>query len=150
MLTNFCNMLFICFTLFSLLNLFFVFYLGSQVAVSYRPCVVTCLWTQPIGFVQSTWQLTKIASNEGTTTQLCYNCNSCKAGLLAELKKEWSRANAILIIILIALIIVYLVGFFAFRHAMTELLTDFILNCCGQLKLRKQVKIGMWIKIRSI
>ncbi|XP_074329350.1 protein TORNADO 2 [Apium graveolens] len=57
-------------------------------------------------------------SNE--QTQLCYACDSCKAGLLDNLKTEWRRANIILIITLVALIIVYLMGCFAFRNAKTE------------------------------
>lgn len=57
-------------------------------------------------------------SNE--QTGLCYSCNSCKAGLLENLKKEWRRANIILIITLVALICVYLVGCCAFRNAKTE------------------------------
>jgi hypothetical protein len=57
-------------------------------------------------------------SNDQTT--LCYNCDSCKAGLLANLRKEWKRANVILIITVIVLIVVYLIGCFAFRNAKTE------------------------------
>ncbi|KAJ4959579.1 hypothetical protein NE237_026690 [Protea cynaroides] len=53
-------------------------------------------------------------------TQLCYACDSCKAGLLANLKKEWRRVNVILVITLIALICVYLMGCCAFRNAKTE------------------------------
>ncbi|KAK7317767.1 hypothetical protein RJT34_02262 [Clitoria ternatea] len=53
-------------------------------------------------------------------TQLCYDCDSCKAGLLATLRVEWRRANVILIITLVALIVVYLIGCFAFRNAKTE------------------------------
>ncbi|XP_043695883.1 protein TORNADO 2-like [Telopea speciosissima] len=56
-------------------------------------------------------------------TQLCYACNSCKAGLLANLKKEWRRVdNVILVITLIALICVYLVGCCALfiRNTKTE------------------------------
>jgi len=53
-------------------------------------------------------------------TQLCYNCDSCKGGLLANLRKEWKRANVILIITVIVLIVVYLVGCCAFRNAKTE------------------------------
>ncbi|KAK3428819.1 protein TORNADO 2 [Eucalyptus grandis] len=52
--------------------------------------------------------------------QLCYNCNSCKAGLLANLKKEWRRADVVLLITLVALISVYLIGCCAFRNAKTE------------------------------
>ncbi|CAL0313198.1 unnamed protein product [Lupinus luteus] len=53
-------------------------------------------------------------------TQLCYNCDSCKAGLLATLRIEWRRANIILLITLVALIAVYIIGWFAFRNAKTE------------------------------
>lgn len=57
-------------------------------------------------------------SNE--QTQLCYSCSSCKAGLLANLKTEWLKADIILIITLVALIVVYLLGCCAFRNAKTE------------------------------
>ncbi|XP_057422325.1 protein TORNADO 2-like [Lotus japonicus] len=57
-------------------------------------------------------------SNE--PTKLCYNCDSCKAGLLATLRTEWRRANVILIVAVVALIVVYLMGWFAFRNAKTE------------------------------
>ncbi|KAK4751699.1 hypothetical protein SAY87_020497 [Trapa incisa] len=53
-------------------------------------------------------------------SQLCYNCESCKAGLLASLKKEWRRADIVLLIALIGLIWVYLIGCCAFRNARTE------------------------------
>ncbi|KAK4493398.1 hypothetical protein RD792_017702 [Penstemon davidsonii] len=57
-------------------------------------------------------------SNE--QTQLCYSCNSCKAGLLANLKKEWRKADIILLMTFIGLICVYLIGCCAFRNAKTE------------------------------
>ena len=53
-------------------------------------------------------------------SQLCYSCDSCKAGLLASLSKQWRKANIILIIVLILLICVYLFGCCAFRNAKTE------------------------------
>ncbi|RZC74111.1 hypothetical protein C5167_049590 [Papaver somniferum] len=53
-------------------------------------------------------------------TQLCYGCDSCKAGLLANIRSEWRRVDIILLITLIALICVYLVGCCAFRNAKTE------------------------------
>ncbi|KAJ8438985.1 hypothetical protein Cgig2_018896 [Carnegiea gigantea] len=53
-------------------------------------------------------------------SELCYSCDSCKAGLLASLRKTWRKANVILIITLIALICVYLIGCCAFRNAKTE------------------------------
>ncbi|MQL79764.1 hypothetical protein Taro_012209 [Colocasia esculenta] len=53
-------------------------------------------------------------------TQLCYNCNSCKAGLLGNLRSEWRKANVALIIAAVALIWVYLIACSAFKNAQTE------------------------------
>lgn len=47
---------------------------------------------------------------------LCYNCNSCKAGVLASLKKSWRKVSVINIVILVILVIVYVVACAAFRH----------------------------------
>ncbi|KAL8553566.1 hypothetical protein ACS0TY_002033 [Phlomoides rotata] len=44
---------------------------------------------------------------------LCYNCDSCKAGVLASLKKSWRKVS---IINIVMLIIVYVVACAAFRH----------------------------------
>ncbi|KAK4749594.1 hypothetical protein SAY87_027043 [Trapa incisa] len=49
--------------------------------------------------------------------QLCYSCSSCKAGLLGNLRGEWSKANVILIVTLVILICVYLTACSAFRNA---------------------------------
>ncbi|XP_031483233.1 protein TORNADO 2 [Nymphaea colorata] len=57
-------------------------------------------------------------SNE--QTQLCYGCDSCKAGLIANLRREWRRADVILLCTLIGLVVVYLAGCCAFRNAKTE------------------------------
>lgn len=51
---------------------------------------------------------------------LCYNCNSCRAGLLGNLRKEWRRANLILIVAVVILIWVYVVACSAFKNAQTE------------------------------
>lgn len=53
-------------------------------------------------------------------SQLCYNCNSCKAGLLGNLRHEWRKANIILIVSVVVLIWVYLIACSAFRNAQTE------------------------------
>jgi len=47
---------------------------------------------------------------------LCYECDSCKAGVLASLKNDWRRVAALNIIMLIFLVIVYTVGCCAFRN----------------------------------
>lgn len=48
--------------------------------------------------------------------QLCYDCNSCKAGVLATLKKSWRKVSVINIVVLIILAIVYVIGIAAFRN----------------------------------
>ncbi|KAL5728818.1 Tetraspanin-2 [Ranunculus cassubicifolius] len=53
-------------------------------------------------------------------SQLCYGCTACKAGLLGNLRKEWRKANAILIITIVVLICVYIIGCCAFKNAQTE------------------------------
>ncbi|KAL6544023.1 Protein TORNADO 2 [Orobanche gracilis] len=53
-------------------------------------------------------------------TQLCYSCDSCKAGLLANLKKEWRKAYILLAITLVALIFISLSGCVVFRKAQKE------------------------------
>lgn len=53
-------------------------------------------------------------------SQLCYNCISCKAGLLGNLRKEWRKANIILIVTVIVLIFVFVIACSAFRNAQIE------------------------------
>ncbi|EPS74025.1 hypothetical protein M569_00725 [Genlisea aurea] len=47
---------------------------------------------------------------------LCYGCNSCKAGLLDNIKSDWKKVAVVNIIFLVFLIIVYSVGCCAFRN----------------------------------
>lgn len=49
-------------------------------------------------------------------SQLCYECNSCKAGVLASLKKSWRKVSVINIVVLIILVIFYVIGCAAFRN----------------------------------
>jgi len=53
-------------------------------------------------------------SNE--TNVLCYNCQSCKAGLLDNIKSDWKKVAIINIIFLVFLVIVYSMGCCAFRN----------------------------------
>ncbi|CAL4929123.1 unnamed protein product [Urochloa decumbens] len=57
-------------------------------------------------------------SNE--ETRFCYSCNSCKAGLLQNLRREWRRADIILAVAVAALVVVYVMGCYAFRTAKTD------------------------------
>ncbi|OIW19461.1 hypothetical protein TanjilG_09481 [Lupinus angustifolius] len=47
---------------------------------------------------------------------LCYNCQSCKAGLLENLKTSWKKVSVVNVVFLVFLIIVYAVGCCAFRN----------------------------------
>ncbi|KAK4727851.1 hypothetical protein R3W88_032768 [Solanum pinnatisectum] len=47
---------------------------------------------------------------------LCYTCESCKAGLLDNIKSDWKRVAVLNIIFLVFLILVYSVGCCAFRN----------------------------------
>ncbi|XP_044471476.1 tetraspanin-3-like [Mangifera indica] len=48
--------------------------------------------------------------------QLCYQCDSCKAGVLATLKKSWRKVSVINIVVLIILVIFYVISYAAFRN----------------------------------
>ncbi|EEF36006.1 tetraspanin-3 [Ricinus communis] len=48
--------------------------------------------------------------------QLCYSCNSCKAGVLGSIRKSWRKVSVINIVILIILVIAYVIGCAAFRN----------------------------------
>ncbi|XP_047946144.1 tetraspanin-2-like [Salvia hispanica] len=50
-------------------------------------------------------------------SQLCYNCESCKAGLLGNLRREWRKANVILIVTVVVLICLYVIACNAYKNA---------------------------------
>ncbi|PON48422.1 Tetraspanin/Peripherin [Parasponia andersonii] len=70
-------------------------------------------WTAPATFNSSNPDCSAWG-NDPTT--LCFNCQSCKAGLLDNLKSDWKKVAVVNIIFLIFLIIVYSVGCCAFRN----------------------------------
>ncbi|KAL9371839.1 hypothetical protein Peur_036979 [Populus x canadensis] len=70
------------------------------------------LWSSSGGAVYST----DCNTWNNDQQQLCYSCNSCKAGLLANLRKSWRKVSVINIVILIILVIAYVVGCAAFRN----------------------------------
>ncbi|KAF8378498.1 hypothetical protein HHK36_029840 [Tetracentron sinense] len=53
-------------------------------------------------------------SNDQQT--LCYDCMSCKAGVLANLKKEWKKLAIFNVCLLIFLVVVYTIGCCALRN----------------------------------
>ncbi|NP_001306838.1 tetraspanin-3 [Elaeis guineensis] len=48
---------------------------------------------------------------------LCYQCDSCKAGVLASIRHSWRKVSVINVVVLIVLVIVYVVGCAAFRNS---------------------------------
>ncbi|GFS33725.1 tetraspanin7 [Actinidia rufa] len=58
---------------------------------------------------------TRVAASHQTTAVLL-TCQSCKAGLLDNLKHDWKRVAVVNVIFLIFLIIVYSIGCCAFRN----------------------------------
>lgn len=71
---------------------------------------------------ETTWAVGGVATNpdcakwSNDQEQLCYNCDSCKAGVLASLKKSWRKVSVINIVVLIILVIFYVIGCAAFRN----------------------------------
>jgi hypothetical protein len=51
-----------------------------------------------------------------SNSSLCYNCQSCKAGVVATVKRDWKRVAVVCIVFLVFIIIVYSVGCCAFRN----------------------------------
>ena len=48
---------------------------------------------------------------------LCYECESCRAGLLATLRHQWHKANIALVVATVSLVFLYLVGCSAYKNA---------------------------------
>lgn len=71
------------------------------------------LWNPGGGLVGSNPDCTRWSNDQ---EQLCYQCNSCKAGVLASLKKSWRKVSVINIVVLIILVIFYVIGCAAFRN----------------------------------
>ncbi|XP_004507785.1 tetraspanin-8-like [Cicer arietinum] len=71
-------------------------------------------WTKPANAPNTTNPDCDAWNNDPTI--LCFNCQSCKAGLLQNLKTDWKKVSIVNIIFLIFLIIVYSIGCCAFRN----------------------------------
>ncbi|XP_038902578.1 tetraspanin-3-like [Benincasa hispida] len=71
------------------------------------------LWTGVDGMMPINPDCTKWNNDQA---ELCYNCDSCKAGVLASLKRSWRKVSVINIVVLIILVIAYVIGIAAFRN----------------------------------
>ncbi|GMH16620.1 hypothetical protein Nepgr_018461 [Nepenthes gracilis] len=52
---------------------------------------------------------------------LCFDCQSCKAGVLQNLKRDWKKAAIVNIIMLVFLVVVYSAGCCAFKNNRMEI-----------------------------
>ncbi|KAJ0704970.1 hypothetical protein HanPI659440_Chr14g0568451 [Helianthus annuus] len=48
---------------------------------------------------------------------LCYDCDSCKAGVLEDVRRDWHRLSILNIIMVLLLILIYFVGCCAYQNA---------------------------------
>ncbi|XP_072959285.1 tetraspanin-6 [Typha angustifolia] len=48
---------------------------------------------------------------------LCYGCDSCKAGVLEQVRRDWHKLSVLNVVVLIILIAIYSLGCCAFRNA---------------------------------
>ncbi|KAM7472863.1 hypothetical protein LguiA_011046 [Lonicera macranthoides] len=57
---------------------------------------------------------------DNNNNNLCFNCQSCKAGLLDNIKSDWKKVAIVNVIFLVFLIVVYSIGCCAFRNNREE------------------------------
>ncbi|KAL9687445.1 hypothetical protein QQ045_031847 [Rhodiola kirilowii] len=75
------------------------------------------VWTVP-EVINSTNPDCALWGNNNST--LCFNCGSCKAAVIDNIKHDWKRVAISNIIFLVILVIVYSVGCCAFRNSRAE------------------------------
>ncbi|KAH9314634.1 hypothetical protein KI387_023261 [Taxus chinensis] len=49
-------------------------------------------------------------------SKLCYDCDSCRAGVVASVKKDWQNVAVADVVVLVALVVVYSIGCCTFRN----------------------------------
>ncbi|KAK4441147.1 Tetraspanin-3 [Sesamum alatum] len=94
-------------------------------------------WTSGGGLTGSDPDCTRWSNDQEL---LCYNCDSCKAGVLASLKKSWRKVSVINIVILIILVVLYVVACAAFRHN-KQLDND---EAYGETRMEKARPSALW------
>ncbi|TYI69697.1 hypothetical protein E1A91_D08G171100v1 [Gossypium mustelinum] len=81
-------------------------------------------YVNPARWVEENWQVygenpdCKAWDNDQNI--LCYNCESCKAGVLDNIKHSWKKVQWFYVICQMLLIIMYAVGCFAFRNILID------------------------------
>ncbi|KAJ3694787.1 hypothetical protein LUZ60_000164 [Juncus effusus] len=76
--------------------------------------VNSTFWVEPKTGLKSADPDCKAWSND--QAKLCYDCNSCKAGVLATIKRKWKEIAIINVVIIVVLLIFYTVGCCAIRN----------------------------------
>ncbi|XP_062082001.1 tetraspanin-3-like [Humulus lupulus] len=71
------------------------------------------IWTPGGGLAGTSADCTRWSNDQA---QLCFGCDSCKAGVLGSIKKSWRKVSVINIVVLILLVIFYVIGCAAFRN----------------------------------
>lgn len=71
------------------------------------------IWTATPGMIGNDLDCTKWSNDQQT---LCFQCDSCKAGVLASIRHSWRKVSIINIVVLVILVIIYVVGCAAFRN----------------------------------
>ncbi|WOL17284.1 tetraspanin-7-like [Canna indica] len=77
------------------------------------------VWDKPAGYFLPDMPDCKTWQNDPST--LCYDCQSCKAGVLANLKHDWKKVAVVNIFSLIFMVVIYTIGCCAFRNKRDDL-----------------------------
>lgn len=102
---------------------------GAKLAPVQAGCCIPpadCGYT--MGSNATTWVATSPAASNDTdcqlfgpsSQQLCYQCNSCKAGLLRTVRNDWRAVAIVNVIAFVAVFVVYSIGCCAFRSSQRE------------------------------
>ncbi|XP_074590745.1 tetraspanin-7-like [Curcuma longa] len=75
-------------------------------------------WVKPASFHSG--DMPDCNAWENDRSRLCYDCESCKAGVLAQIKRDWKKIAAVNVVFLVFLLLVYSVGCCAFRNHRDE------------------------------
>ncbi|URD74893.1 Tetraspanin family [Musa troglodytarum] len=70
-------------------------------------------WTKPVGYNSSVPDCNAWQNDQSV---LCYDCQSCKAGVLANIKSDWKKVAIVNVVFLVFLVVVYSIGCCAFRN----------------------------------
>ncbi|KAL9235186.1 hypothetical protein vseg_009973 [Gypsophila vaccaria] len=76
-------------------------------------------------------------------TLLCYDCDSCKAGVLETIRRDWHKISVLLVVVLILLIGIYCIGCCAFQNA-RRVETDYPYGHNRMTKVRPRWDFYWW------